>query len=182
MQQGSRCVFSTFLSFSTYLNFLMNDGCITQNFPMAVAVLNTFLPMMRECMTLDGIDQYWMVMQQLVDGIELIQVTIEWLKTPKPISGIGMDGWMDSIRVVGGIQSILQCKKNCGSAADLNSERLCQQTTVHQNWRELQITFPVAHCGESRFSQEKCRIFTFCLLLSLDLYFSLQCIFSCNLI
>ena len=33
IQRGSSYIFSTFLSFSTFLNFLMNDGCTTQNFP-----------------------------------------------------------------------------------------------------------------------------------------------------
>ena len=46
----------------------------------------------------------------VVDGIEFIQITIEWFKTPKPKSGIGMDGWMDGIRVVGGIEHLMVLK------------------------------------------------------------------------
>ena len=41
---------------------------------------------------------------------QLIQITIEWFKTPKPKSGIGMDGWMDGIRVVGGIEHLMVLK------------------------------------------------------------------------
>ena len=63
------------------------------------------------------------------------------------------------------------------TAKGFHRKLLWQQTTVHQNWRELQITFSVAHCGESRFSQEKCRFLRF-VSCSLWISISLYSVFS----
>ena len=57
-----------------------------------------------------------------------------------------------------------------------------QYTKIGKNSKLPFLWCHMAHCAESKFSQEKCRIFTFCLLLSLAPSLSLQCIFSCNLV
>ena len=49
--------------------------------------------------------------QMVLDGLsQYILITIEWFKTPKPISGLGlgwMDGWMGlDLRVGGGIEHL----------------------------------------------------------------------------
>ena len=67
-------------------------------------------------MVSDGLGWSWMVSdglrwtQMVLDGLsQLISITIEWFKTSKPISGLGLDwvglGWMD-LRVGGGIEPL----------------------------------------------------------------------------